>query len=40
MSKCGFWLEEVKLLGYVISKGGVLVDPTKVEIILLWKPTK
>ena len=31
MSKCEFWLEEVSFLGHVISKGGIAVDPAKVE---------
>jgi len=38
-SKCEFWLEEVKFLGHLIFKG-VLVDPTKVEAVLEWKPPK
>lgn len=35
LSKWEFWFEEVKFLGHVIFKG-VLVDPTKVEVILQW----
>ncbi|KAA3472986.1 DNA/RNA polymerases superfamily protein [Gossypium australe] len=35
-SKCEFWLREVKFLGYVVSTGGIRVDPT----ILDWKPSK
>jgi len=34
LSKCEFWLEDVKFLGHVISNKGVLVDPTKVEAVL------
>ena len=30
----------MKLLGHVISKEEVLVNPTKVEAILQWKPPK
>jgi len=33
-------LEEIKLLGHVISKEGVSVDPTKVEAVLQWEPPK
>jgi len=38
--KCQFWFEEVKLLGHVISKEGVLVDPTKEEVVIRWEPLK
>lgn len=33
-SKCSFLLEEVQYLGYIISKDGIKVDPTKIEGIL------
>ena len=33
LSKCEFWLSEVALLGHVISKEGVMVDPAKMECI-------
>ena len=36
-SKCEFWLDSVKFLGHVISAGGVMVDPQKVEAILSWE---
>ena len=36
-SKCEFWLQEVKFLGYVVSASGVAVDPSKVEAMLDWK---
>ena len=40
LSKCEFWLEEVRFLGHVISRDGVAVDPSKVEVILSWqRPT-
>ncbi|XP_061371011.1 uncharacterized protein LOC133313631 [Gastrolobium bilobum] len=37
LSKCEFWMEEVKFLGHVISKEGVTYDPSKIEakIIML-----
>ena len=31
LSKCEFWLEEVKFLGHVISRDGVAMDSSKVE---------
>ena len=37
LSKCKFWLTEVKFLGHVISRDGVAVDPSKVEAMLNWK---
>jgi len=40
LSKCEFWLEEIKFLGHIISKEGVSVDPTKVEAVLQWEPPK
>ncbi|WVZ62205.1 LOW QUALITY PROTEIN: hypothetical protein U9M48_011975 [Paspalum notatum var. saurae] len=36
-SKCEFWIDEVPFLGHVISKGGVAVDPRKVQDVLNWK---
>ena len=37
LSKCDFWLEEVQFLGHVISKDGVAVDPSKVEVVMEWQ---
>ncbi|XP_015932206.2 uncharacterized mitochondrial protein AtMg00860-like [Arachis duranensis] len=40
LSKCEFWKEEVKFLGHVVSKGGISVDPSKVEVVMKWeRPT-
>nr|CAD1831727.1 unnamed protein product [Ananas comosus var. bracteatus] len=40
LKKCDFWLREVAFLGHVIFKGGVSVDPRKVEAIESWpRPT-
>ena len=36
-SKCEFWIDEVPLLGHIISKGGIAVDPSKVKDVLEWK---
>ncbi|CAN4115497.1 unnamed protein product [Withania somnifera] len=35
-SKCEFWLESVAFLGHIVSKDGVLVDPTKIRAICDW----
>jgi hypothetical protein len=37
LSKCEFWLKQVAFLGHVISKGGVSVDPCKVQDVFNWK---
>nr|KYP33422.1 Retrovirus-related Pol polyprotein from transposon 17.6 [Cajanus cajan] len=37
LSKCEFWLDEVKFLGHVISVEGIAVDPAKVESVLQWE---
>jgi len=33
LSKCEFWLQEVSFLCHVISKGGIVVDPSKVDAV-------
>jgi hypothetical protein len=33
-SKCEFWMKQVAFLGHVISKGGISVDPIKVQDVL------
>jgi hypothetical protein len=33
-SKCEFWLKQVAFFGHVISKGGIFVDPSKVQDVL------
>jgi hypothetical protein len=33
LSKCDFWLKEIKLLGHTI-----VVDPDKVQEVMDWKP--
>ena len=40
LSKCEFWLNEVKFLGHVVSSEGVAVDPSKVEAVLQWESPK
>ena len=40
LSKCEFWIKEVKFLGHVVSQGGISIDPSKVEAIVGWeRPT-
>jgi hypothetical protein len=38
LSKCEFWLKEIKFLGHTISQDGVSVDPEKVQEVMNWKP--
>jgi hypothetical protein len=35
-SKCEFWLKLVAFLGHIILKGGISVDPSKVQDVLSW----
>jgi hypothetical protein len=34
LSKCEFWLKQVAFLGHIISKGRIVVDPSKIEDVL------
>jgi hypothetical protein len=34
LSKCEFWMKQVAFLGHVISKGGISMDPSKVQDVL------
>jgi len=38
--KCEFWLWEVSFLGHVISKGGIAVDPSKIDAVIQWESPK
>ena len=40
LSKCEFWLIEVKFLGHVISASGVSVNLEKVEFVMSWERSK
>ncbi|XP_074288176.1 putative mitochondrial protein AtMg00860 [Silene latifolia] len=40
LSKCEFWLEKVSFLGHVISREGVVMDPTKIEAVSKWVAPK
>ncbi|XP_042404634.1 uncharacterized mitochondrial protein AtMg00860-like [Zingiber officinale] len=39
-SKCEFWLDQVSFLGHVISKDGIIVDPSKIEAVSNWNRPK
>jgi hypothetical protein len=36
LSKCEFWMKQVAFLWHVFSKGGISVDPSKVQDVLSW----
>jgi hypothetical protein len=36
LSKCEFWMQQVTFLGHIISKGGIFMDPSKVQDVLSW----
>jgi hypothetical protein len=38
LSKCDFWLKEIKFLGHTISQDGISVDLEKVQEVMNWKP--
>jgi hypothetical protein len=38
LSKCDFWLKEIKFLGHTISLAGITIDPDKVQEVMNWKP--
>jgi hypothetical protein len=38
LSKCEFWLKEIKFLGHTISQDGISVDLEKVQEVMDWKP--
>jgi hypothetical protein len=38
LSKCDFWLKEIKFLGHTIYQYGIAVDPDKVQEVMNWKP--
>ena len=40
ISKCEFWLTEVRFLGHVVSASGVSVDREKVEAVMSWERPK
>ena len=36
LSKYEFWLREVQFLGHLVTQYDILVDPAKVEVVMLW----
>jgi hypothetical protein len=36
LRKCEFWMKQVAFLGHVVLKGGISVDPSKVQDVLSW----
>jgi hypothetical protein len=36
LSKCDFWLNQVVFLSHIISKGGISMDPSKIQDVLSW----
>ncbi|WVZ84556.1 hypothetical protein U9M48_031581 [Paspalum notatum var. saurae] len=40
LSKCEFWLHQVPFLGHIVSKGGIMVDPSKISSVMDWKDCK
>ncbi|WVZ80502.1 hypothetical protein U9M48_027972 [Paspalum notatum var. saurae] len=37
LSKCEFWIDQMPFLGDIVSKGEIMVDPSKVSSVLDWK---
>ncbi|WVZ85174.1 hypothetical protein U9M48_032124 [Paspalum notatum var. saurae] len=37
LSKCEFWLDQVPFLAHIGSKGGIMVDPSKISSVMDWK---
>ncbi|KAA3466690.1 Retrotransposable element Tf2 [Gossypium australe] len=40
LSKSEFWLKEVGFLGHIVSEDGIRVDPSKISVIVDWKPPR
>lgn len=42
--KCEFWLDSIYFLGHVVTKDGIMIDPSKIKEIHDWtrhtSPTK
>ncbi|XP_031099834.1 uncharacterized protein LOC116004033 [Ipomoea triloba] len=40
LSKCEFWKDEVAFLVHIITKEGIVVDPTKIRAVTEWEAPK
>jgi len=40
LSKCELWLNEVSFLGHIIYGSGIVVDPSKVDVVSQWETPK
>jgi len=40
LSKREFWLKEMSFLGHIISGSGIVVDPSKVDVVSQWDTLK
>jgi hypothetical protein len=40
LGKCEFWLKQVAFLGHIISRGGIFLDPSKVQDVPGWRYSK
>ena len=40
LNKCDFWLKEVSFLCHIVLAEGIRVDPTKIEVVVNWKPPR
>ena len=40
LSKCGFQLREVQVLGHLVNQNMILVDPAKIEVVMQWDVPK
>jgi hypothetical protein len=36
LNECVFWLKQAAFLGHIISRGGIFIDPSKVQDVLSW----
>jgi hypothetical protein len=36
LRKCEFWMKQVAFLGHIILKGGISMDPSKIQDVLSW----
>jgi hypothetical protein len=36
LSKCEFWLKQITFLRHIVLKGGISLDPSKIQDVLSW----